>query len=80
MNLSLFHSLFFQFGLEAFYNNRGDRVKFANLFEELAEGVPKEKIEKMKSLIQSKARLILFYLVGLKSLVGMYYSITCILL
>lgn len=55
-------------------------MKFANLFEELAEGVPKEKIEKMKSLIQSKARLIFFYLVGLKSLVGMYYSITCILL
>lgn len=38
---------------EAFYRNRGDRVKFANLFEELAVGVPEEKIEKMKSLIQN---------------------------
>lgn len=44
----------FKGGSERFYNDSGTGVRFAELFQELAEKIPPTKINQIKDLIESK--------------------------
>lgn len=51
MKKSLLH---IQGGLSKLYNDKGRSVTFANLFDELAEKFPIDKMRRLQDLIESK--------------------------
>lgn len=44
----------FMFGLEMFYDKGKHKLMFSNLFDEIAENIPKEKVIRLKDIIESK--------------------------